>query len=495
MASFWDRIKRGLDRLSPGGVGRNHQQRSNSSRSTQGSGSSSRFGNSSSKSSSKSTGGNSKYTGGPFTNMPRNLMSDKAKREAGTRAQGARYTAQAKAAGKKIHPSTGVYVPGVGYTKGGAGGGGGVGGGDIFEDMLAQMGLGANYQSPEFDVQQIDVAATLAAMFDPQFSAIKKAEGNAKSQHKKSDASVKAAFDALAKELKTEGTKSISQTYDKAEKDNTSTAKSVNKDLRNTISKQSREDMEMAAALGIASALDGESSGRGELNKAIADVSTSTKDANERLNELETIDKQANRDSITVAQLSGEGHRAELDKQVASILAGLGDRRVDTTTAKANKRADLEAQNQSAVNQANAMEAQAYQEWSKGQNDLAMSAAQMQLDRAKMQNDLDIAGLRSDTSIYGYDSRADTAMNSALSRAAGGSGSNSNKGTPLQQLLAQKPEGLSTGNLMGIVNNLTDLNTTGDWGKALAQYHTKYPKSQRSRRAAEEYVRLLKGGR
>lgn len=491
MASFWDRIKRGLDRLGNLNPGTGSAQSPRPNIRPGRSGSSSRFGGKTSTPPKKT---NSKYTGGPFTNMPRNLMSDKAKREAGTRAQGARYTAQAKAAGKKIHPSTGVYVPGVGYTKGGAGGG--VGGGDIFEDMLAQMGLGANYESPKFDVQQIDVAATLAAMFDPQFAAIKKAEGNAKSQHKKSDASVKAAFDALAKELKTEGTKSISETYDKAEKDNTSTAKAVNKDLRNTISKQSREDMEMAAALGIASALDENSSGRGELNKAIADVSTSTKDANERLNELESIDKQANRDSITVAQLSGEGHRAELDKQVASILAGLGDRRVDTTTAKANKRADLEAQNQAAVNQANAMEAQAYQDWTKGQNELAMNAAQMQLDRAKMQNDLDIAGIRSDTSIYGYDSRADTAMNSALSRASGGSGSNSNSNqSALQKLLAQKPEGLSANNIMGIVDNLTARNKNGNWDKALAQYYSDYPKSQRSKRAAAEYVRLLKGGR
>ena len=494
MASFWDRIKRGLDRLgnlNPG-TGSAQSPRPNV-RPRRSSGSS----NNNKNTPTKRTGSN--YTGGPFTNMPRNLMSDKAKREAGVRAQGARYAAQAKAAGKKIHPSTGVYRRGSGYDNAVGGGGGGVGGGDAFEDILAQMGLGANYESPKFDVQQIDVAATLAAMFNPQFAAIKKAEGNARSQHKKSDSAVKAAFDALAKELKTQGTKSISQTYDKAEKDNTSTAKAVNKNLQDTISKQSREDMEMAAALGVASALDKESSGRGELNKAIADISTSTKDANARLNELESIDKQANRDSITVAQLSGEGHRAELNKQVASILAGLGDRRLDTTTAKANKRAELEAQNQSAVNQANAMEAQAYQDWTKGQNELALNAAKMQLDRAKMQNDLDIAGIRSDTSIYGYDSRADTARNSAVAKASSGGGSGSGRGnsnqTALQKLLAQKPEGLSTSNIMGIVDNLTARNKNGNWDKALAKYYEDFPKSQRSKRAAAEYVRLLKGGR
>lgn len=494
MASFWDRLKRGMDRLgnlNPG-TGSAQAPRPNVRPKRTSSNTTGR----------KTTPGkstvNSKYTGGNFKNFPRNLMSDKAKRDASNRAQSARYTAQAKAAGKKIHPSTGVYERGVGYLNakklGGGGGGAGGFGGESFEDILAQMGLGGSYESPKFDVEQIDVAKTLAAMFDPQFGAIKKAESNAKGQHKKSDKAVKAAFDALAQELNTAGKKDIEQTYGKAKKDNASTSKSITKDLQNTVSRQSKEDMEMAAALGIGSALDENSSGRGDLNKAIADVASSTKSANNRLNEFESIDKQQNKDAITVANLSGEGHRADLNKQVAAILAGLDERRVDTTTAKANKRADLEAQNQAAVNQANAMEAQSYQDWTKSQNDLMMNAASMQMDRAKMQNDLDIAGLKADTSRYGYDSRADSAAQSAMARASNSSTAKKPQ-TALQELLAKKPEGLSSANIIGIVDNLTNLNKNGDWDRALAAYYKKYPKSGRSKRAAAEYVRQLKKGR
>lgn len=477
MSSFWDRLTRGIDRLAGLKPGTGSAQGNPQYSQHFNKGGASGKGSSSSKS--KSSGKTqSKYTGGPFTNFPRALMSESAKKRAGLDARGAALTAQAKALGATS--PRGTMSSGVG---------GGVGAGESFEDILAQMGIGSNYQAPSFDVQQIDVAATLAAMFDPQFAAITKAEGNAKNQHSKSDAAVKAAFDALAKELSTKGSKSITDTYDKAERDNTSTSQAITKDLQNTISTQSREDMEMAAALGIGSALDENSSGRGDLNKAIADVASSTKSANNRLNEFETIDKQLNQDSITVANLSGEGHRADLSKQVADILQGLDGRRVDTTTAKANKQADLEAQNQAAVNQANAMEAQSYQDWTKSQNDLMMNAAGMQMDRAKMQNDLDIAGIRADTSRYGYDSRADTAAQSAANK----SSSAKTPQTALQNLLARKPEGLAPENVMGIVDNLTKFNTNGDWDHALKNYHKAYPNSLRSKRVAEEYVRLLSG--
>lgn len=486
---FWDDVRRSIWDNTVGftqrNMGKNSQQRKSSSN-RRGPGSPiierNRRANADRLRRDFSPKGTRKYTGGDFTNMPRNLMKPGV---AGRNADAARYTKQAAARG--LRPgSISTYSRGGGTNLLSDVGGGG---GGSFEDILNEVTGGASYTPPTYEVPQIDVMKTLAGIFDPQFAAISRAEKTAKGNASKSDRAIAAAYQALTDTIKGDA-KNIDKSYNEATSKNTADAKAVSKTLSDTASKQSREEMELAAALGIGSAVDSNSGGKGELNKAIADVASSTKDSNARLAEFKTIDKQLNTDSATVTALSGKSRQSDIQKQLNSILADLGTRRVDTTVNKANKKAELEAQNQAAINEANSLKAQDYQNFQKTQADVTKEALGIQMDRAKMQQELDLANQNNSTRRYVADSRVDsTAINAASKKSSGGSGNETAK----QALINSKAEGLGADSITGIIDNLTGF-YNGDWDDALKKYSNRYKKSNRSKRVAAEYVRRIKRG-
>lgn len=410
--------------------------------------------------------------------------NNKANRDRSNRAASRRYQGQANLHKKRVAAERKKSIPFTGRAVSSGGGGGDVGGYDdgsaAMQEVLDQIG---SMRTPDVEIPQIDVAKTLAGLFNPQFKAIDQEVGRTKKEGSRNSKEIKAAYKALEKSIDTEDAAEIKKSYKQATKENNSAGKSAEKSMTSAMKAQAAERRKDAESLGIETALAQDSGAQTELAKGISDAAKSTQSQNARLSELKKADEVLNRDAAQSAAFQGNESVSALKAQVAEVLAGLGTRRLDTKAARANKKLELQTQNQNAVNAGKDAQAKEAQAMMQAQVDLMKNAQDMGLENAKLQSRADIEEAKLANKRYEVDARY----------ANGGSGNSKDKGSVLDQLVALRPGGLGAKSIQGVISNMDSFYASGKgtWSDAYKQYAKTYSKSERSKSAAREYLRLM----
>lgn len=385
---------------------------------------------------------------------------------------------------KQVNAKKPIAFKGRAVGGSGGGGGGDYGGGGEVEDYMGDvMNQIAQMTTPNVSAQQIDVAKTLAGMYDPQFKAIANEVGRTKKEGKQNSAEIKAAYKALEESISVDDAKEINKSYKQATKENNNTGKAVSDSMAKAMSAQAAERRKDAQSLGIESALGQDSGAQEELAKGIADANKSTQAQNQRLSELKKSDQLLNRDSAQTAAFQGNESVSTLKSQVAEVLAGLSGRKLDTKAAKANTKLQLDTQNQQAVQAAQGQQSKDYETMMKAQTDLMKDAQDMQFDQAQMLNDNDQFNAKMANDRYKVDAKY-------ANQQEKGPGKDS---SVLEQLVAMSPGGLGAKSLQGVMSNMDSFyaNGKGTWNDAYKQYAKTYKNSARSKDAAREYLRII----
>ena len=410
--------------------------------------------------------------------------NNRANRNRANRAASARYQGQANLQKKRAAAERNKPIPFTGRavepSDGGMGGGGYGDGSSALDDVMNQI---ANMSTPDVTIPQIDVASTLARMFDPQFKEIAKQEARTKKEGSANAKEIKAAYKALEESISKDDAKEIDKSYKQATKENNAAGKQAEESMSDAMKLQAEERRKDAQNLGIETALAQDSSAQNELAKGLKDAAESTKSQNSRLQELKKADEVLNRDAAQTAAFQGNESVSALKAQVADILAGLGERRSNTQSAKGEARLNLETQNQNAVTAAQAEQTKNYEAMLDAQAEMIKDAQGLDFDYAKLMSDREAENAKNNMRQYEIDTKAATQQEKNAAK----------NQTVLDQLAALRPGGLGTKSLQGVMSNMDSFYASGKgtWPDALQQYIKKYPKSARSIDAAKEYARIV----